>query len=78
VNSLVMILSDDDGEKIPTDERVWHLISPVTSDPSTLCHGEYFGAGQSAAKYKLKDTKKGGITCRGCLSIISAIKAVNL
>lgn len=76
MNELVKILIDNDGEK--RTDPTWCLISPISGDPATLCGGEFFGAGQSDCIYKLKNVKRGGITCVRCRGIIREIKEVKL
>lgn len=74
-HELVMLLTDDDT--IPVEPR-WHWIDTNGSDPSTLCTQEYFGTGQSECTYKLKQVKRGGITCGDCMAILKEHKAVAL
>lgn len=71
-----MMLSDDDGDQI-LDPK-WHYVDDVTSDPSALCTGEYFGLGASAVVYETKEVKRGGITCEQCLARIKKFKNVKL
>jgi hypothetical protein len=75
-NGLVKILTSDSGEK--RIKLKWHLIHEICGGNATLCGGEYFGLGESGCDYKLKTTKKGGITCEQCLKIIKEIKAIKL
>ncbi len=76
MNRLVMLLTDDDGREYATP--VWHLIDVNGGGYTTFCSGEYFGEGESNCKYRLKEVKRGGITCPRCLEKIKAIKEVKL
>lgn len=60
------------------ENPVWCFFSKYGDSHRTLCHGEAFGFGESAAEYKLKDVKSGGITCHICLQKIKEIKAIRL
>lgn len=72
-NRVVKIIKSEFGE---TESSEWHLVSPITAEPSTLCGGEFFGIGQSDAEFKEKTVSRGGVTCEECLRIIQAIKEV--
>ncbi|MGI4260856.1 hypothetical protein ACR2VJ_27595, partial [Klebsiella pneumoniae] len=74
-NRVVKIIKSEFGESQPSD---WHLVSPITVEPATLCGGEYFGVGQSDAEFEEKTVSRGGVTCQECLRIIRAVKAVKL
>ncbi|MGL4349481.1 MAG: hypothetical protein ACRCT2_02680 [Plesiomonas shigelloides] len=75
-NHVVKITQSEFGESPNAD--CWHLVSPITSEPATLCGGEYFGVGLSDAEYKEKTVERGGVTCPECLRIIKFMKAVKL
>ncbi len=74
-NRVVKITRSEFGETTSSD---WHLVSPITAEPATLCGGEYFVLGQSDAEFKEKTVSRGGVTCQECLRIIQAVKAVKL
>lgn len=74
-NRVVKITKSEFGESQASE---WHLVSPVTAEPATLCGGEYFGFGQSDAEFKEKTVSRGGVTCQECLRIVQAMKAVKL
>lgn len=77
---VVKILSSDDGEKIPKNEQVWHLVSPMIGDGSdrTFCGGEAFGHGESACTFETKRVEKAGITCKDCLVDLQNVKNIKL
>ena len=74
-NHVVRIKKSEGGESL---HQGWHLVSPASPEPSTLCGGEYFGFGLSGAEFDEKWVERGGVTCPACLEIIRAIKAVKL
>lgn len=74
-NHVVKITKSEFGESQTSN---WHLVSPITAEPATLCGGEYFGLGQSDAEFEEKSVSRGGVTCQVCLRIIQAVKAVKL
>ncbi len=77
MNTLVKLLTDDDGAEI--DEPKWCLSDPdIQGGHHILCCGSFYGAGESSATYETKEVKKGGIECETCLSIIKAYKRVRL
>jgi hypothetical protein len=78
MNTLVKILSSDDGEDRSPELQVWHLAITAGGDPCTFCEGEFFGAGQSRCEFTMKEVERGGITCKGCLQKIRQIKSVKL
>lgn len=78
MNNLVKFQSNDDGEKIPNDEQVWCLVVSTSGSDAKLCSGEVFGLGEGNAVYSEKAAKRGGITCRDCLSFIRELKRVRL
>jgi len=71
---VVKITVDDDGEK--TGRKTWCYVTEVAAGDCTLCGGEYFGEGDSSAKYVEKHNGK--ITCPDCIDIIKKIKAIRL
>lgn len=73
---LVKILVSDDGEK--QKYAKWHLVEHYGDSPRTICTGEVFGCGEGTAEYKEKISKKGGVTCQKCLSIIKWYKDLKL
>lgn len=77
MNALVKIIKTDDGELIPVDERVWHLIYNLNGNQA-LCSNEYFGFGESNVEYELKQRMRGGITCQRCIDYIKLMKAIKL
>jgi hypothetical protein len=78
VNTLVRIPRDDDGY-LKDDGDVWHLVDPENHQgASALCTGEFFGAGESACEFEIKEVSRGGITCPRCVSILKGYKAVKL
>lgn len=76
MHTLVQLITDDDGDL--THDNSWHWIMDLDGADRLLCNGHVFGEGESNAKYKLKNVKKGGITCGKCLSIIKEIKSIKL
>ena len=78
MNHLVQIISNDDGDFTPTDKLGWCLAVFSGGGYNTLCTGEFFGDGEGIATYKEKHTKRGGITCPKCLSMIKDFKAIKL
>lgn len=79
MNKLVKILVDDDGYK--NDDPEWCIDMSFImgySSPRTLCTGEVYGDGESAAIFKVKLNKRGGVTCPNCLRIIKGFKKVKL
>jgi hypothetical protein len=70
---VVKITINDDGDRI--DSPKWHYINDHGSGQNTLCTGEYFGIGESAAEY---EQRKGKVTCPECLALIRQIKTVRL
>lgn len=75
---LVRILIDDSGHPHEL-AAYWHLVDPCNAGgPATLCTGEYFGFGESACEFDLKEVKRGGITCPQCLADLKTYKAVKL
>ncbi len=76
MNELVMITVDEDGSEVESPK--WCLVDSAKGDPVTFCDGQFFGEGQGCAEFKLKEVKRGGITCPHCLKKIKAIKAVRL
>ena len=78
MNFLVRIIHDDDGNLKP-DHQDWHLVDPGNPQGNaTLCTSEFFGSGESACTFKIKQAKRGGITCRVCLQKLKIYKAVKL
>jgi len=76
MNSLVKILSDDNGEPRDLDKQFWHLVDPCNLGGSaTLCEREYFGYGESRCEY---EESKGSITCPNCIAMIKVYKKVKL
>lgn len=83
MNRLVKILAYDPlgmgDDDLQDCDAGWHLVGfGGDSDPCILCSGFVFGAGASDMKYELKKVKRGGITCKECLKLIKAYKAVKL
>jgi len=81
VNSLVKQIVNDDGEAVPPEEQVWHLMQAFTGDAGLLCTGEFVDDGAASgngSNYKFKEVKRGGITCNKCLSIVKEFKAIRL
>ncbi|EKP0311613.1 hypothetical protein ACTG16_22880 [Aeromonas sp. 23P] len=74
-NHVVKLTSSEFGESHSSE---WHLVSPILSEPATLCGGEYYGEGQSHAQFEEKIVPKGGVTCEECLRIIRFMKATKL
>ena len=77
MHTLVKILSSDDGEPRDKDLQYWHWIENRTGT-ATLCEGEFFGSGESACEYEIKEVQRGGITCPVCLEIIKEFKKIKL
>ena len=75
-NKLVQFLTDDDGNI--HDDSDWHYVVNDAGCSRSLCRGEVFGKGDSALEYKLKQVKRGGITCKKCIRIIKEYKAIKL
>lgn len=77
MNALVKIIRDDDGQVTKNDD--WHLVDPGNPQgPATTCTSEFFGPGESAVEYEVKNVKRGGITCPDCIRRVKAYKAVRL
>ncbi len=77
MNQLVKLLSTDDGDE--NIDPKWCLIDPGNfMGQATLCTGEFFGQGESACRYELKEAERGGITCGKCLELLKIYKAVRL
>ena len=75
-HSIVKITIDDDGEV--RDEK-WCLVDPGNfQGPATLCTVEFFGYGESNCIYKLKEVKRGGITCEKCIEILKSYKRIRM
>ena len=75
-HTVVKIITSHDGEKRETQK--WCYVAIGAGDLCTLCEGEYFGLSSSGCEYKIKEVKRGGITCDRCLTIINTIKAIKL
>ncbi len=75
MNELVMITVDEDGSEVESPMVPCGLCQ---RRPRYVCDGQFFGEGQGCAEFKLKEVKRGGITCPHCLKKIKAIKAVRL
>lgn len=74
INEVVKLFTDDDGGKY--HNKYWHLVDPANPQGTALlCTGEFFGEGESGAKYETKDGK---ITCPDCISILKIYKAIKL
>ena len=65
---VVKLLIDDDGSKHPS--KFWHYVTNDDGSNRSLCTGECFGEGESTAKYKIKEAKKGSVTCESCKAIL--------
>lgn len=79
MNTLVKLLTHDDGEKIDKDEQVWHLSDPNTEQGErVLCTQEFYGYGESGCEFKTKTVKIGGIECDDCKKIIKLYQDVKL
>jgi hypothetical protein len=81
VNYLVKQLVDDDGEIVEKDAQRWHLSGTFSGDAGMLCTGEFLddcAMSSAGATYEFKEVKRGGITCKKCLSIVADLKAVKL
>lgn len=78
MNTLVRIITNDDGE--PTGNPFdWHLTDPCNRQgAATLCTGEFYGIGESACTYEVKEVLRGGITCKLCNEFIRTYKSVKL
>ncbi len=86
MNQLVKIIRDDDGDE--TGDASWHLVDPCNPLGETvLCTKEFFGQGESSkfeaggedcVQFETKSVPHGGITCKNCLAILKAYKAVKL
>jgi hypothetical protein len=78
MNQLVRFLTDEDG--FPEDRpELWHLVDPCNyQGHASLCHGQYFGYGESGIEFRTKVVVKGGITCPKCLAMVKGYKAVRL
>jgi len=78
MHMLVKITANDDGD--PTDNPDdWHLVDPSNHQgAAALCTQYFFGDGESAAEFEVKDVKRGGITCQLCLDMVKSFKAVKL
>lgn len=76
MNKTVRILQNDDGDEIHSP--YWCLVVQPDGADRTLCTGEAFGAGESSVVFIERLTKKGGITCPKCLSIIKYYKSIKL
>lgn len=74
MNSLVRILSDDDGTKIPKEDQVWHLYNTFWDGNRVVCSGEVFGEGEGTVTFQTRTTERGGITCKKCIKIIKWFK----
>lgn len=75
-HKIVKLFVNDDGEYIPSDERVWHYSFSSFNTQEIFCSGECFGFGESGAKYLEREVKSGGITCQVCLNKIKQIKKI--
>jgi len=73
MNSIVKIITDDDGEL--TYDNSYHLVIDIAGGLTAFCTGEYFGEGESGCEYEVK---KGKITCQKCINPINKIKALKL
>lgn len=81
MNKLAKQLINEDGEPVELEEQCWHLQDVGTTEMQLLCTGEPLDFGSqtgNGAEYVFKETKRGGITCKVCLSIIKAFKGVKL
>jgi len=79
MNSLVKLLTDDDGDPVDKEDQRWHLVDPCNrGGRATLCTGEFFGLGESQCEYEEKTAERGGITCQHCVQKLKAYKAVRL
>lgn len=78
MNTLVKIISDDQGQIRESHLQNWHFVIKDSGSNQTLCSGEYFGEGESSCEYELKTVKKGGVTCSDCLKKIKYIKSIKL
>jgi len=83
-HTIVKLLINEDGDLIPKEEQVWHLVDPNDgSTQMTFCQGQVYDTeyviGQ-AEKVTGKEAKraKGGITCKDCLHKIKQIKSIKL
>ncbi|MBL4759385.1 MAG: hypothetical protein JKY80_00815 [Mariprofundaceae bacterium] len=72
---LVKITVDEDGYD---EDSGWHYIGEAGGSECCLCDGQVFGLGEGDAEFKIKEVKRGGITCDKCLRIIREHKAVRL
>lgn len=72
---VVKITEDEYGEKRVNAK--WCYVTNIDAR-RTMCGGEAFGFGESSAKYKTKQLKKGSITCPRCISLIKEIKSIPL
>jgi len=78
MHMLVQLLTDDDGEPQPHPEY-WHLVDPTQcAGDASLCTQEFFGPGESAVEFRVRASRRGGITCPLCVTKIKAIKAIQL
>jgi hypothetical protein len=77
MNTLVKIITTDDGNE--TNDNNWHLVDPGNPlGEATLCGEEFFGGGESACEFELKESKRGGVTCPKCLTRLRIYKSVCL
>lgn len=73
---VVKITEDNWGEKVENPK--WCLVVNDDATDRTLCGGEAFGTGDSAAEFEIKDGKRGSITCPDCKSKIKWFKSIPL
>jgi hypothetical protein len=76
MHRVVKITKDNWGSKRLNPK--WHLAVNDAATDRTLCDGEAFGYGDSAAEYEEKKVERGGITCEDCLAEIKWFKKIKL
>lgn len=79
-NELVKFIINDDRDPVPTDEQVWHLVSPHEFNGArrTLCELALIEPCETFAEVEQKTAARGGITCQACIDIVRKFKAVKL
>lgn len=78
MHQLAKQLKNEDRVEIPVEEQVWHSIKDASGDPALVCTGEFIDEGCGDGEYILKVVKRGGITCKECMSTIKHFKAIKL
>ena len=78
MQTLAKQIVNEDGDKIPEDEQVWHGLQSLVGDTGLICTMEFIDYGAGAGSYITKDVKRGGITCDKCLDTIKYYKSIKL